>query len=740
MQAGGTTLDTPTAETFHIPTNTDKRLMIGWRILLVEFAYQLSKFLDDSRRSGQVPKHKQKIESLLETCVKLADIPDEHKEILIRFRGRGIPGEDRNSEKYDYVMQFGNMTIEIPLIKAITKRGGAAASHLPWRLVKAFERFASLDVNTLRIDIGSCGQNDQWKLRRSLQILTDYFKSMNALKGVSDNDQTIKAMGSVIYNDKKEPDPNLTLLAGLNRIKPESIQALVPKIAQAIHNAAPDSKLKRCAGVFDAIFHFKDLREQLQKPPIELNNVRLLMLAEDQEVISTKDVSLTREVMDRLVNSPQKAFQIMENFYGNEFIGHSADGLEQWLDQISHLLQSLEKRGKNKEVEDAALQFVKIHLDSVSEETLDNLSIQRDKSIIGLDHEKIDNKKLHPELSGMIDFFKKRSATRKKMRNMLHQNIIFCNQDYGIIAKDFGISIEGSRQLIILLRECFDSNGRFLRNVFEKNIPEFLKYEKNIFQFLRHYLKELMNRNDRVSYLNSLQLLIAQMQQPQEAIKLLLADFISCPLQVTFFDRNAFILANILIRKYNKELRNDVEITPEEVLLVRDGLDNERIRVAAAYIAKHKDLFYQKIRMVQEMIEETVSPRWTNDAAMSIHYLTTLAREVYIFLSLVGGTIAHKIVRDGVEEYGDPFAKLYTSQKSPLHMKKILQLFNVMLRSLERFANIADLPFLQEIQLRENLFLANMPDDTHKNLTKMVFKRVNMSIQTIENAKMNALN
>jgi len=326
------------------------------------------------------------------------------------------------------------------------------------------------------------------------------------------------------------------------------------------------------------------------------------------------------------------------------------------------------------------------------------------------------------------------------MRNMLHQNIIFADQDYGILAKDFGISMEGSRQLITLLRGCFDSKGCFLRKVFEKNIPEFLKYEKNIFQFLWHYLKEIMNRNDRVPYLNSLQLLIAQMQRPQEAIKLLLADFISSPLQVTFFDRNAMILANILVRKYNKELRNDVEITPEEVLLVRDGLDNERIRVAATYIAEHKELYYQKIRMVHEMIEESVSPRWTNNAAMSIHYLTSLAREVYIFLSLVGGTIAHKIVRAGVEEYGNPYAKLYISQKSPFHIKTILQLFYVMLRCLERFADKTDLLFLQEIQARENLFLANMPDDTHKNLTKKVFKRVNISIQTIQNANMNALN
>lgn len=35
--------------------------------------------------------------------------------------------------------------------------------------------------------------------------------------------------------------------------------------------------------------------------------------------------------------------------------------------------------------------------------------------------------------------------------------------------------------------------------------------------------------------------------------------------------RNALILANVLLRKYNKKLRNDMALTPEEELPVRDG-------------------------------------------------------------------------------------------------------------------------------------------------------------------------
>jgi hypothetical protein len=85
------------------------------------------------------------------------------------------------------------------------------------------------------------------------------------------------------------------------------------------------------------------------------------------------------------------------------------------------------------------------------------------------------------------------------MRGLLNSKASFTDDDYAIIAEDFAITDEDARELLNLLQSSFDSEGRFRRKVFEGHLKEFAKYERNIFQFLWHYLKQINNRQDRVS-------------------------------------------------------------------------------------------------------------------------------------------------------------------------------------------------------------------------------------------------
>jgi hypothetical protein len=57
--------------------------------------------------------------------------------------------------------------------------------------------------------------------------------------------------------------------------------------------------------------------------------------------------------------------------------------------------------------------------------------------------------------------------------------------------------------------------------------------------------------------------------------------FLPAPEKVEPSDRNAIMLANILLRTYNKELDVDIEMTPEEVLNVRNGLDRDVVHYAS---------------------------------------------------------------------------------------------------------------------------------------------------------------
>jgi len=285
-----------------------------------------------------------------------------------------------------------------------------------------------------------------------------------------------------------------------------------------------------------------------------------------------------------------------------------------------------------------------------------------------------------------------------------------------------------------LLQSSFDREGRFQRKVFENNLKEFAKYERNIFQFLWHYLKQINNRQDRVSYLNSLQLLIAEMKDPKQALLVLLADFIKTPMQVTFFDRNALILSNILLRKYNQELRNEIEITPEEVLMVREGLDAERVAMAVEQVTLQQEKFYQKIRLIHEGLQQALNPRAMASKPMPVRYLITLEREAYIFLSLIGGSAAHKIVRDAAEEYGNPHARIYMLEKSSENVPAIMQLFKVVIRGLHRFADVSDLPILNSISEQEKAFMSKVPDNQYLTV-KRVMEWVGRSAKALEQAK-----
>ncbi|MHC4104282.1 MAG: hypothetical protein ACYSR9_05030, partial [Planctomycetota bacterium] len=676
----------------------DEKLLTNWRILFVEFAFQLGSFLLNVRSTGMQQQHLKELSAILDQCVKMSRIPDQEGKIVIRFRGRGIPGESGESEKYDYVFRYGNIEIDVPLIKKVAKRGGVTTSHLPWRLLKSFENFAALDINTLFFDIGTCQDEEQVNLRRSLEIIGNYF---HVLEFGSEQAAGQEDMPTLIYDEISKPDPNLTLLAAYNKVPAKAIQDVVANISQRMQQADSDSPLAKCSSVFDAIFHFKKLREQLKRPPLEVNNAKWLLVSEGEQVVTAEDVPLSKEVLGRLLDMPHKASQILATTYGDELLGFNAKEVGGWLGQVCDLLQIAKDEGGEELVVADIMYFIQKSLDHVADDVLESLVVEGNEVVTEIEDGKKLRIQISEELGKQLLYYKKRAHTRCKMQNLLNKQVSFTDDDFAVIAEDFAITIEDAKELLILLQSSFDQDGHFQRKVFEINLKEFAKYERNIFQFLWHYLKQIDNRQDRVSYLNSLQLLIAEMKDPKQALLVLLADFIKTPMQVSFFDRNALILATILLRKYNQELRNEIEITPEEVLMVREGLDPDRVAVAVEQVSMHQEKFYQKIRLIHEGFQQALNPRAVATKTLPIRYLVTLEREAYIFLSLIGGTAAHKIIRDATEEFGNPHAKIYMLEKSSENVPAIMQLFKVIIRGLHRFNDVSDLPILQSVLEQE---------------------------------------
>ena len=283
-----------------------------------------------------------------------------------------------------------------------------------------------------------------------------------------------------------------------------------------------------------------------------------------------------------------------------------------------------------------------------------------------------------------------------------------------------------------LLKDCFNASGRFLRGVFEKNIPEFVKAERNVFGFLWNDFKRVRNKQDSVAFLNALQLVIAEMKLPHEAAKLLLEDFSADPKTISTSDRNALLLSTLLLRNYNKELGIDIELTPEEVLRVQDGLNGKMV----AYVSKLIDSnlgedFYQKIVESHKKLIRTLEGGKGERNPLPAKFLVSLEREACIFLSLIGGPTARKIVRDAVEEYGDPESKIYGLKKSKQAMRSLLPLLQTAARGLVRFSDPEDLPLLEAVGARSTQFKTVVSNQAFRDLVDRVMEYVDASAEEL---------
>lgn len=690
----------------------EDRRMDEWRIALIEFLFRLGGHLKGLRLTGINEQRVSERDDLFRYLSRLIQMPDRGSKILLRFRGMGFGTVGRRGHESDYVVTYGPLTLDIPIVKAVVNRRGVSASHLPGRLSSAFELFSSMQINTLHISLREWNETTQKRMDLSFQGLAHYFVGFSRSSRLTHGAQTQETESpGVVLDQHQRPDPSLTMLAYVNGLSVETVQSLANKVALMLLQADAESPLNQHANIYEAIFAFKNLREKLMRSPIEVNNVRWLIADRDDEVITREKAAVGRLVMEKFSDSPKRAAQLIESIYGTDFPDLAADALDARLGRVTDFLDEIEPDGKNQMVEEEVLGQVHDRLEQVPEEIFDSLGMKDSTAEAPLEKTAAGGGKLHHKLLGMVSFFKRRFGTKKKIRQMMHKPVEFDDLDYETIAEDFGITLEDARKLVKLLKSCFDGQGHFLRPAFEKNIPAFAKHENKVFEFLWYYLKEIKGREDRVAFLNSIQSLISQMKRKKEAMRIILNDLIKVPETVSFSDRNALMLANLLIRKYNKELRMDIEISPEEVLRVRDGLDMEIINNIHALLDEKREPFIGKLQSIHRKTKEMLNGK-DGGSPIPVRYLLSLERECYIFVSLVGGGIAHRIMYGAAKEYGDPTAEIYHLTRSGRAIKGLIQILRVTLRGLARFGASEDKILLKEVKSSEPEFMALTKDDS----------------------------
>jgi hypothetical protein len=670
------------------------------RFRIADLVYQIGVCLDSPSRSSNDELAKMLLIQFEKIFGTLSKNPQIGNATLIRHRGAF--GENRVDNKKDYEVLSGNISLNADATRAIAKGQGKDPSQLLEKLDRGFETLWNHSINNFLLKI----PKDRQELKRlwiSLQFAARYFAAVEKNSPITISMGGKSVSVPPIHNENNVPDLNLTLLAVLNGLQPQKMQAMVHKVDSLMRSTESTAKKYQYTSIYDAILNIKRFRSRLKPSPIEVNNIKWLMVSDEQTPVSDQMAKVARLVMDTSGGSSTETVRVLKSVYGEDYAKIDSQQIAERLQITSGLLDTIENKSEGEEIRTEVLNNVEERLSKVKADVFDNIRIEGNRIKAHTPGKGTFIEKVHTKIIKMVTFQKKRSVTKKKMTQMVHRVIDFDNQDYETLAVDFKVSVDEAKTLVKMLKSCFDSQGNFSKSTFGRIIPDLERYERKIFDFLWHNLKESLHQSDRTAFLDSLQLLVDRLKQPQKSISVLLEDLYQNSSVIRFADRKAFMLGNRLVRSYSQEIVS-YQITPEDVLLTDAGIDRKITSYAAWKIDNNQDKFFEKIRTIHHRLLEALDAEEEQKHLIGIQDLLALEREAYIFLALVGGTTSKSVLLSALKEYGHPDSDLYQLSQSPKHMADLLQLLKVVIRSVGRVGDSTEAVLIDHLTGRLEVF------------------------------------
>lgn len=685
------------------------------RIALIELTYLLSRYLVDDRFTQQDGEEHETFQKLAEIIKSLMLTAGHLGAVFIRYRG--LPANPDTPEKFDYEVVIGNTTVDTLMAPRVARRCGPNFAKLPDQLMEAFHVFADYGVNNILIRLPEQLQSEIPSMHLCLKILSGFRKARKTgtsiLVEIGEKPQTIP----LINDENLFPDPNLTLVAGLNRLSAETMENLVQKVDVWLRRQEDRPEVKKYAGVYNAALDLPKVSAKIKKPPVEMNNIRWLISEKDEEAIPLEKAYIAQLAMDTAGAAPQKVAKMLKSVYGDDYAKISKPILDERLHLSSDLLYAAEKRPQKEKLHQELLGNLQSRLDLVKDQVIDSIEVREAQGEETASQQASDA--VHSQVYNLVSFYKGRSSTRKKMVGLVHRTITFTERDFQILAKDFRISVEDARGLVEKLKSCFDEDGRFKKASFHEAISHFQQYEQKIFAFLWHHMKDAIVAEDRVAFLNALQTLTARMDQPKRAFKILMEDICSDPENIQYSDNKAVMLANLIVHRPDKALA-DYEITPEDIILSRRDLNEEVVEYAGWRIEKERDQLFTKTQTIHQRLAEALRTGKTTDRHLPLPILLNLERELLIFLALVACDTSRIILRSAVSEYGDANSEIYHLPESEKFMGGLMQNLRVSLHGLGSCGTVDDVALLESVATHEEDFQRLKKDRQHRAQARMV--------------------
>jgi len=654
-----------------------------WRVLLMEMAHLVTSLLDKPGKGKANLPLETVIDELLRNLNELSEMPGHTGIVTIEHRSVEL-GHGRGA-KNDYRILYGPLVLDNHSAAGVIRRLGVRMSHLAGGLGRAFGILADCGIKKFSISLPAGGHDGPASLKTALLITSLFFRG-----GWQEDCLRFHADGNtfevpVIQYPSGAPNLELTLLAAVNSLPPDQMQELVAK-----HSG----KITDSAGIYAAIVD----NTSLKHPPIEL-----VWQKRGRKNIFTTD--------------------------GREQ-EKSASVLAGRLQLMSGMLNAAENRPDNDKILPVVLEKIRQELERLDADDLDSIHIQKQGICIRRAEQSMIVGLVNSHILDLLELVKEGVDTRRKISAIEAHGFRFSHPDCGDLARNFQMNEEDVRKILDLLGSCYDSNGRFLRENFENRIDDFIKYEKRIFEFLWGFLKQTENRVDRLGFLHALQKVITRLNRPKRFLRFLLSDMCSNPDKVEYADRNALMLANALLRTYNQELDIDIELTPEEVLLVRKGIDEDVVKYAKWRIESDPKKIMTKINTIHDSIEKQLL-EGRQPEMLPLRFLLALEREFLIFFALVSGEAANRVLTKMAECYADPSHPIYRSGQGVKYLPELLQQLKIAVRGLGRIGSKTDVEKLNML-LKKAAAFADMPNVTNNTDIENVLEWIRRSITDIE--------
>lgn len=640
--------------------SADSDDMDRWQILMVNLAYVLNASFQDVHYWEGVDSKQDTFLQFVKTLHQLDRMRGHDKTVRINYRGSHLTDLPA---KLDYIIQFGEQIVDYNVVSELIKRQGLRFKHFEGRIKKAFEALAEQAISNVSLKIPGRSQRSLELMRISMRIFSCYSQAAETMTPITFEKNGKTCAIKPVVDEYDQPDPNLTLVAALNNLNESTMQGLIRKIAPMGGGNSDVLTGEQFSSVFQTFFKVKNLRDKLTRPPLEINSNKSLAgfmsrgeAAPDEVVIaafdSSADCSANLNIDPAILKNgvaqfANAAFQgslqhtklTMKSVFAQDYNQVNPKILWQRFKLLSHLFKTMEKSPKGQQVIGAVLQTLQTGIDQVPDELIDDLVVQNNVVKFWTGEKELLVGETDDNLLDVLELVKGRSVERRKSRSVINPYGQLDYEGYQTLAERFDIAVVDAEQIVSLFENCFDKHHNFQRALFAKQVPDFMRFEKHIFEILWEFLKETPEGKDRWPLLNSLQLLVNETPLRLNAIKILLSDFIMNPSDIRFPDRTAIMLVNMFLRTYNKEKNMDIEITPEEVLLVQVGLDRKVAGYASWRVEEEPHRFLHKIIMIRKRLIEALEAHdvQENENRLPVRFLLALEREVHIFLALVGG-------------------------------------------------------------------------------------------------------